>query len=286
MNIYKKLYNRIKIDKGLIMAIPEKTPQGSFWIAADYGRPEHAIPFDQSEMIKKLDKDQHKELLSINERYGGLCDLICNLVIMTGLFDKPIGQLDNRGRPIKGQLSEYINAELLNQESVRNSHLLMISSTYEKAMAFLFKKFTNNIFSDDEQARLVSTSSEGSCINSKLFNEGLNRLAVGQVFKIEVFRRTPFGFCGHSLVAKREPDDFKRVRFSYFDPNAGMLKQVSSKNLRDLLNDQLEIWNANDVYITPAETLLERMTPEGGDVQSKSLANRAITHIQANFSGP
>src|SRR5579885_1995945 len=127
------------------------------------------IPFNQGvDLISKLHPVKHEELLNVNRRFGGLCELVCNRV----LFDDLLG---------KGTqtyfIRKHVNVERMNEDKVKKSHILDIYSIFRRALAYLFGIYPGNIFSCFDQWSLVSTAEKVSKVNREILGQGLQRIA-------------------------------------------------------------------------------------------------------------
>ena len=89
--------------------------------------PLKTIPFNQSfDLIYRLNYIKHQPLLDVNRKFGGLCELICNRVLIDDLLGK--GQEENF-------LKERISLEKMSEKRITKSHLLNIYSVMRKVVA-------------------------------------------------------------------------------------------------------------------------------------------------------
>ncbi|MEX2409882.1 MAG: hypothetical protein WD607_00685, partial [Candidatus Paceibacterota bacterium] len=168
------------------------------------------IPFSQEELIdeQKLPKDLNKFVL----KYDGLCDLVCNRVLIDNLL----------GKDDRDVLKKEITVENLNKDYIKNSHLLDVFSFFQKMVSFLFGIYPDNIFSTTEQRRLVKNKR----INEKILFEGLEKIEPGTTLKVEVFKKNLTSFYGHSLLVKKT----EKNEFIFFDPNTGEYRGLSQQD--------------------------------------------------------
>lgn len=200
------------------------------------------IPFNQAEVISKLDPEQHKTLLGFDKKYDGLCELICNRILIDGSIGKEthIDSLKNR-----------ITVERLNEQKITKSHLLNIYWLFQKLLAFLFGIYPDNIFSCHDQWKLVRNGS----VNRTMLEKGLHSIANGETLKLEVFRKACFSFEGHSLLIKKVSND----QYIFFDPNTGEHRDLSLHQISDHIDTQLTMWTGTDIFLTKGRDFLKRL---------------------------
>ncbi len=97
---------------------------------------ETTVEFNQSDIIHGGQQLPEK-LIKINLKFNGLCELICNKILMDDLLGK--GERDF--------LKKKINVDELNKESIVKSHLLNVYSFFSRMVAFIFGIYPDNIFS-------------------------------------------------------------------------------------------------------------------------------------------
>ncbi len=205
------------------------------------------IPFNQSDIISELHPEKHKTLLGFVDRFGGLCQLICNRI----LLDDLLGNGENLN-----SIKNHITIERMDEEKIKKSHLLDVYSIFRKAIAFLFGIYPDNIFSCFDQWKLVKTS-KGHLrkVNSKILEKGLNDIREGEILKLEVFRKGILSFSGHSLLIKK----MSKKNYIFFDPNSGEHRDLSFCQLSKKINEQLKKWNGTDIYLTKGKCFLKRL---------------------------
>ena len=96
------------------------------------------IPFNQSDLTTRLDPNKHKTLLGIKKKFNGLCELICNRI----LVDNSLGKGKNQN-----SIKDRVTVERLNENKITKSHLLNVYSIFRKVIAFLFRIYPDNVFS-------------------------------------------------------------------------------------------------------------------------------------------
>lgn len=201
------------------------------------------IVFDQSiDVINKLDSQIHTTLLDINKEFGGLCELICNCILIDNLLGDEKSQ---------NALRDRITVERMNTDDIKTSHLLNVYSIFCKAIAYLFGIYPDNILSFMDQWKLVKDTS----VNSEILNKGLSNIKQGETLKLEVFRKSFLGFAGHSLLIKKISNE----NYIFFDPNKGEYRGLSFDELSDHIDEQLKKWNGTDLFMTQGDIYLNKI---------------------------
>lgn len=180
-------------------------------------------------------------LNEINLKFDGLCELICNKILINDLL----------GKGNEDFLKKNINIKELNQESILKSHLLNVYSFFNKMTAFLFGIYPDNIFSTKEQWKLVKEKE----VNEVILSKGLEKIEPGTTLKLEIFKRDKTSFSGHSLLIKKTDTD----KFIFFDPNSGEHRELSLKELRKKINEQLTEFDGTDIFITKGDSFIKRL---------------------------
>lgn len=192
-----------------------------------------------------------EELRSIDLRFNGLCEIICNKIIMDDLLEKGTDQ---------EFLKKKVTVEELNKDPVVKSHLLNVFSILLCLVAFLFGVYPDNIFSFSDQWRLMKSvkSPEGNEvneINTSLLKAGLAGIENETTLKLEVFSKRGASFSGHSLLVKKVKDD----NFVFFDPNEGEFRNLTVEQLMEKIQVQVRRFNGTDIYLTRGSDYLKRM---------------------------
>lgn len=190
------------------------------------------IRFCQSQIISKLDKSTYPELTKINTAYHGLCELMCNRIMMKQL----LGKADPKNkRFFKKQLS----VEALNEERVKESHLLHVYSFPHKLFALTFGVYPNNLFSYTEQQQLlIKKKGDFTTIDRVLLVEGLMRVEKGETLKLEGFSLGLRGIDGHSMLIKK----ISANNYIFFDPNFGEYRDLSLEEIISKISLQATLY--------------------------------------------
>lgn len=202
------------------------------------------IPFNQSsDVINKLEFFKHETLRGFDTKYNGLCELICNRI----LIDDDLG----RGRD-ESYLKNRITVERLNKEEIINSHIFDVYSIFHRVIAYLFGIFPDNIFSCWDQWNLVDN---GGSVNNEILKKGLDRIGDKETLKLEVFRRGCFSLIGHALLIKKNDND----NYIFFDPNYGEYRGLSFLDLSLKINEVIGYEHASNIFITEGANYLNRL---------------------------
>lgn len=202
------------------------------------------IPFNQAfDVIQKLDFIKHKILNDFNYKYNGLCELICNRILMDNVLGCGIDE---------NYLKNRVTVERWNEEKITSSHLLDVYSIFHKAIAYLFGIFPDNIFSFWDQWELVNCTRS---VNKEILKKGLENIENGETLKLEVFKRGCFKLVGHSLLMKKIENNI----YIFFDPNQGEYRDLSFSELCNKINEQLRVHDATNIFITKGADYLNRL---------------------------
>jgi len=209
------------------------------------------IVFNQNEIISEAKKI--KELNKFILKFDGLCELICNKILVSNL----LGKSDKKNNELKKE----ITLQSLNKESIIKSHLLYIYSFFELSYAFIFGIFPDNILSKEDQRKLVKKGiiSSNLRINRDVFDISLDNLEQNAILKVEIFRRRTFSFYGHSVLIKKTGEN----EFIFFDPNSGEKRGLNKNQLAEEINDQLSKFNGTDVLMLNTKNYLTRLKSKG-----------------------
>ncbi|NGX59899.1 MAG: hypothetical protein KR126chlam3_01059 [Chlamydiae bacterium] len=208
------------------------------------------IPFNQRVLISQLESEKHKILLSFVRRFGGLCELICNRILIDDLL--------GNGKTPKS-IENHVTIERMNDENIMKSHILDIISIFARIIAFLFGKYPDNIFSYFDQKNLISKfpSLNGNTrsVSREILGKGIKNLVEGETNKLHIFSKRFFSFSGHSTLIKRMQND----KYIFFDPNSGEHRDLSFSKLCDKIDQQLKMWEATDLYFTRGQSFIDRL---------------------------
>lgn len=207
------------------------------------------ISFNQADLIVRLNANQHKTLIGFVDRFDGLCELICNRILIDDLLGK--------GRHADS-IKNRVHIIDINEDEIKKSHLLDIYSLFHKALAFLFGIYPDNIFSITDQWKLIRKVSQGNArkVNREILSRALADIPADETLKLEVFSKNGLSFSGHSLLIKKMSKDDTYI---FFDPNSGEHRDLSFEQLSDKIDDQLAFCKGTDIYLHKASDYLKRL---------------------------
>ena len=210
------------------------------------------IPFHQySDLICKLDYSKHSELNGFYYRFGGLCELVCNRILIDDLLEQ--GKDEN-------YIKKNVTVERMNEDKIKKSHLLDVYSLFHRAMAFAMGIYPDNIFSPIKQWKLVNTTKTINnnilrLVERNILSQGLKKIKNGETLKLEVFCKEGLSFAGHSLLIKKIKED----KFIFFDPNSGEHRGLSMAHLSDKIDEQLAAQRGTDIFLLKGKDYLKRL---------------------------
>jgi len=209
------------------------------------------IPFNQgNDLICNLDPNKHKTLSQYNKRFHGLCDFVCNRI----LIDNSLGE----GKDIN-YIKNRVTVERVNEEIVKKSHILTVYSIFHRIIAYLFGIYPDNIFSYSDQRKLIDNT---GFVNSQLLHHGLDTITEGETLKLEVFSRGCLSLEGHSMLIKKMAND----KYIFFDPNVGEYRDVSFDELINRINTQIHFLQGTDIFLMRGKDYLKRLQGKIGRV--------------------
>lgn len=211
-----------------------------------------SIPFNQQELTTKIDQIQQKTLFEINEKFHGLCELICNYILFNNLLT-PLEETDEQ------HFTREITLAKLNVVHIQKSHILQgIFSLFQKILAFLFRIYPDNIFSVSEQHQIFKIKKENDTsvpmLNRTLLERKFASLPEGTTLKVELFIKSFFSFSGHSILLKKLNDN----QYLLFDPNEGQ-RELNLSQLMTNLWKNIQRYSATDILFMKGSNFLNRM---------------------------
>ena len=223
------------------------------------------VEFNQINIVNDIIKRGRPapvKLIEIILKYEGLCELICNKILLDDLLGKGEGVFFNK----------KITVDELNKQSIIKSHLLTVFTFFSKMLAFIFGIYPDNIFSKKNQWKLVNKNK----VNKDILFDGLKKIEVGTTLKLEVFKKTFFSFYGHSLLVKKT----NKNEFTFFDPNTGEHRGLSQEELALKINDQLAQWGGTDIFILRGDHYIKRLKDINGEIfkEERGQAVRDAAH--------
>lgn len=213
-----------------------------------------SISFEQSDLCSEVSNNEEVShtLKAINKKWKGLCEIICNKILIDDLLGK--------GDPEEQEFyDERITISELDQEHIYNSHIMYTSSFFQKFGAFAFGTYPDNIFSYEEQSELIQSNDSKYLVNRMLLAKGLTNIEDGTTLKLLVFNKNILSMDGHSLLIKK----IKENEFIFFDPNSGEERDLTLEQVAKKIDNQLITCRAKHIYLTKGNDYLNRLR-EGG----------------------
>jgi hypothetical protein len=138
-----------------------------------------------------------------------------------------------------------------------------VYSFFDRLISFIFNIYPDNIFSINDQWKLVNNNK----VNEGILFEGLKDIESGTTLKVEVFKKTKDSFAGHSLLIKKIKND----EFIFFDPNEGETRELSQKDLVEKINNQLVENQGTDIFISKGDSYIKRLKNKNIIDKAKSI---------------
>lgn len=230
-------------------------------------------PFDQGILITELLNypSKYVELFRLNLQFNGLCELICNYVIMQDLLGESARNLQHSYyndqqfgvmKIVKQQmLLSYLEKEKffknkitlsnLDSNQVKQSHILLTTSIFQKMAAYFLNIFPQSLVPFKEQNNLLEN---GNTLNNNLVALTMHALNESEYVKFHIFNKTLLNFEGHSCLIKKTGKD----KYSFFDPNLGEFQNLDIDKLILRLNKAIIQHKGNCVCLLKAQTQLEK----------------------------
>lgn len=227
--------------------------------------------FNQTEICEYLERNRadFPTLNHIRAKFDGLCEIICNFVIMEDLLGKPMsGPLDLRKEKFeckqidhnillkkKNPFKEQIKLFALNNPLIKNSHILNVSTLVELVIAYVFNKFPYDIFN------WLAPVTLDNKVNREFVERRLAELPDNAYVKFCVFNKPSlFKFYGHSMLIKKTGDN----KYSFFDPNVGEDKDLSPQALFDKIDAAMTIYEGTGMAFLDGNAYINHLKEEKG----------------------
>jgi hypothetical protein len=161
------------------------------------------------------DKKRYKKLNAVIENHNGLCEIICNHVVMNDLLKPPVNSTDHNLKKVFESLegmNDTVHIEQL-EDKVANLHILKQVSFYQILKAAIFDIIPNNYLTKKDQKQLMNLD---NCNNKEnLIGKALDKIKEGEYTKFFVYNKSGMKFEGHSMLIRKNEDK----SYTFFDPN-------------------------------------------------------------------
>jgi hypothetical protein len=238
------------------------------------------IEFSQKIILPEVASGKLNE---IKVKYNGLCEIICNYVLLEDLLGEknnlPLSS-DVQAKPLETEhgheqlglkfkddttfIRDYrkkygdeITVE--NLRKVEDTHILHVTSFFSRLIALLFSIYPCNLFSNSPftkppYSRIKQPDGKiQTCVNQSMLSEKLNTLDRGFYIKLFVFKKNGLNMEGHSMLIKKMHDD----KYSFFDPNHGEYINLTIDELAEKINGATEEHAANQIVFLDAKAFLK-----------------------------
>jgi len=196
---------------------------------------------------EKPTKHEYRPLIKKMRKYNGLCELICNNILIEGWMSE--SKKNNF-------LRTKISLQNLNETRIINSHLLDVYSIFAKILAKIFHIYPSNIFSYREQRKLVIENKNGNkVINNTILEKKLDQIKIGTTLKVEIIFRTFFSLSGHSTLLKKDHEN----SYTYFDPERGTDSKLTKNQVCFFINLNIKKEKASDIFMINGEDYLKKL---------------------------
>lgn len=187
---------------------------------------------------------EHQTLLKLTEQHDGLCELVCNRILISDLLGKD-----------EKTFFSNVTVESINTDEIKKSHLMDVYSKSCLVAALLFGTYPDNIFSYAEQKKLVTKSEQSKYqVNKEILKNGLEKTPDQETLKLEVFNKEFFHLTGHSMLIKKTGKNY-----IFFDPNFGEYRNVSFIDLCTAINNCLNREHGTNLLFIRGSDFLKRL---------------------------
>lgn len=237
------------------------------------------VPFNQETVIHRLGQDRQR-LNQAVANYGGLCDILCNDIIMQDLIAtrqmvQPDAQASNQVQN-QNQFDHFKKAEAIDrlENDVSRLHILKQVSIFQLIKAVVFNKIPNNILSSKDQKSLTKLDNKSPDDVKEALNRAVDNLPQGKTIKFMVYSKKGLSFSGHTMLVRKNNNG----SFTLFDPNEGAKVYNSQEDMVNSLHDKQKQYQKefkfNNVCFVDPEKMLPKKEAKA-DV--KADANIGIT---------
>lgn len=175
--------------------------------------------FCQKSLIERVSEGSNSKLKMLIKKYGGLCEVICNYVLLHDLIDKVF--LD-----IKVFLDLVITEEAISKCPAVQMHIAENNSLIKMAFYHITSYYPGNLLDISDQKKL--NNKVENKFNADIINKVLGLIENGQYVKL--IGLLPGFNQGHAMLIKKTDKDI----FYFFDPNRG-IQRYNREELKQAL---------------------------------------------------
>lgn len=219
-----------------------------------------------------------KKLNEIILKYNGLCEIICNYVLLEDMLGvknplplkydvKPdwmntqfgserMGMkfIDNSGfvSNYRNKYGDKVTKEML--KKVEDTHILDVTGFFTRLIAVLFSIYPCNLFSNSPFAKApysctkLPNGKTQTCVDRVMLSERLNELEIGFYVKFLAFEKHGLSIVGHSMLIKKMDD----ATYSFFDPDHGEYLNLNINELAEKIDKSTYEQSANQMVFLDA----------------------------------
>lgn len=255
------------------------------------------IEFSQNIILGKVTSGK---LNKIKIKYNGLCEVICNYILLEDLLGErnplPLQEdvrvnwlntqsgLEQLGMKFIDNTNFVMNYRnkygdkitLDNLKKVEDTHILNVTSFFTRLIAVLFSIYPCNLFSNSPFAKSpysrikLPDGKIQTCVDKSMLSERLNQLEVDFYIKFFVFKKNGLSMDGHSMLIKKINDN----TYSFFDPNHGEYLNLNIDELVKKINKSAEEQSANQMVFFDARDFVSSY-----QIDKKEIFPRIAEHL-------
>lgn len=254
------------------------------------------IEFSQNIILGQVTSGK---LNNIKIKYNGLCEIICNYILLEDLLGKkyPLPLQDDvnvnwlntqpgfeqLGIKFKDNTSFVMNYNnkygdkitLENLSKVEDTHILSVTNFFTRLIAVLFSIYPCNLFSNSPFAKSpfsyikLPNGFTQTRVDKLMLSERLNQLEVGFYVKFFAFKKIGLSLNGHSMLIKKINDN----KYSFFDPNHGEYLNLNIDELAEKINKSTEEQLANQMVFLDARDFVSSYQIVKKEIDDKELSS-------------
>lgn len=254
------------------------------------------IEFSQNVILGKVTSGK---LNTIKIKYYGLCEIICNYILLEDLLGKknllPLQEdvqanwlntqpgFEQLGMKFKentnfvtlsrNKYGDKITLE--NLRKVEDTHILNVTNFFTRLIAVLFSIYPCNLFSNSPFAKSPYSCTklpDGKiqiCVDKSMLSERLNQLEIGFYIKFFAFKKNGLSMQGHSMLIKKIDDN----KYSFFDPDHGEHLSLNIDELAEKINKSTEELSANQMVFLDAKDFVNSYQIDKKEVNDEGLTS-------------
>ena len=180
-----------------------------------------------------------KNLLKIQRRFEGLCDITSNYIADNDLLSSEAGFAEiielhkpkrNDATSQKYYVTDFDDSKLQILETYAKSHILKITNIFEKIAYSLTGYIRFGVLNIFDKIKIAFSGSEIIDTTASILEK---KFKPGKYIKFSISRNLAklLPYHGHSMLLYCKPAANGEKRFTFYDPDRGILKDLSSRDL-------------------------------------------------------